>query len=177
MKNRPRKLRWHMASALIITTVLLWLGFVLLAYNSRLNELEDAVGNTFQSTRSTLQTNVLSAYQENRANGLGERADHILMSSLSNQSMNGIEFMNGGTALAVRAGENLVRSQITWGLGYEAEDDQAWYLYFDQGLDDEGQLEFARWMIDHRSGWAYAIYPLEGESGRNGEAVHTRIQV
>lgn len=177
MKNRPRKLRWHLASALIVTTVLLWLGFVLLAYNSRLNELEDSVGNTFQGTKITLQTNVLSAYQENRANGLGERADHILMSSLSNQSMNGIEFMNGGTALAVRVGENLVRSQITWGLGYEAEDDQAWYLYFDQGLDDEGQLEFARWMIDYRSGWAYAIYPLaeEGENGSTGDGTFARI--
>ena len=115
MKNRPKRLRWHLASALIVTTVLLWLGFVLLAYNSRLNELEDTVGNTFQSTRSTLQTDALSAYQENRANGLGERADHILMSHLSGLSMNGIESMDGGTALAVKLGETLVRSQITWG--------------------------------------------------------------
>lgn len=164
MKNRPKRLRWHLASALIVTTVLLWLGFVLLVYNNRMGELEDAVGNAFQSTRSTLQTDALSAYQENRANGLGERADHILMSHLSGLSMNGIHSMNGGTALAVRVGEGLVRSQITWGLGYEAEDDQAWYLYFDQGLDDEGQMDFARWMIDHRSGWAYAIYPPEAEN-------------
>ena len=177
MTNSPRKLRWHLASALIVTTVLLWLGFALLAYNSRLNELEDSVGNTFQSTRSTLQTDALSAYQENRANGLGERADHILMSHLSSLSMNGIEFMNGGTALAVKLGEATVRSQITWGLGYEAENDQVWYLYFDQGLDDEGQMEFARWMIDHRSGWAYAIYPggEENESDSTGDGTFARI--
>ena len=85
--------------------------------------------------------------------------------------------MNGGTALAVKLGEAMVRSQITWGLGYEAKDDQAWYLYFDQGLDDEGQTEFARWMIDHRSGWAYAIYPLgeENESDSTGDGTFARI--
>ena len=85
MKNRPKRLRWHLASALIVTTVLLWLGFVLLVYNNRMGELEDAVGNAFQSTKITLQTDGLSAYQENRSNGLGDRADHILMSDLSNQ--------------------------------------------------------------------------------------------
>ncbi len=177
MKNRPKRLRWHLASALIVTTVLLWLGFVLLVYNNRMGELEDAVGNAFQSTKITLQTDGLSAYQENRANGLGERADHILMSYLSNQSMNGIHSMNGGTALAVKLGETLVRSQITWGLGYEAEDDQAWYLYFDQGLDDEGQMDFARWMIAHRSGWAYGIYPSaeESQGGSTGDGIFARI--
>ena len=154
MKSRPKKLRWHLASALIATIMLLWLGFVLLAYNSRLGELEDAAGSSFQGTKSTLHTDTLPAYRANRANGLGERADHILMSHLSSLSMNGIHSMDGGTALAVKLGEATVRSQITWGRGYAVDDDQEWYLYFDQGLDDEGQMEFARWMIDHRSGWA-----------------------
>ena len=168
MKSRPKRLRWRLASALIATAALLWLGFVLLVYNSRLGELRDTASRAFQQTRSSVQLDALSAYRENRANGLGERADHILMSQLSNLSMDGIRAMDGGTALAVKLGEATVRSQITWGQGYEADNGQAWYLYFDQGLDDQGQMEFARWMIDHRSGWAYAIYPLEGESGRNG---------
>ena len=95
MKNRPRKLRWHLASALIVTTVLLWLGFALLVYNSRMAELEDAVGNSFQRTTSSLRMDALSAYQENRANGLGERADHILMSHLSSLTLDGIRDMDG----------------------------------------------------------------------------------
>lgn len=177
MKNRPRKLRWHLASALIVTTVLLWLGFALLVYNSRMAELEDAVGNSFQRTTSSLRMDALSAYQENRANGLGERADHILMSHLSSLTLDGIRDMDGGTALAVKLGEATVRSQITWGQGYAADNDQAWYLYFDQGLDDEGQMDFARWMINHRSGWAYAIYPLaeEGEDDSTGDGTFARI--
>ena len=177
MKSRPKKLRWHLASALIATIVLLWLGFVLLAYNSRLGELEDAAGSSFQGTKSTLQTDTLPAYRANRANGLGERADHILMSHLSSLTLDGIRDMDGGTALAVKLGEATVRSQITLGRGYAVDDDQAWYLYFDQGLDDEGQMEFARWMIDHRSGWAYAIYPFEEESEGNstGDGTFARI--
>ena len=177
MRSKPRRLRWRLASALIATTVLLWLGFALLVYNSRMGELEDAVDNTFQRTKSGLQMDALSAYQENRANGLGERADHILMSHLSSLTLDGIRDMDGGTALAVRLGEAMVRSQITWGLGYEADDDQEWYLYFDQGLDDEGQMDFARWMIDHRSGWAYAIYPFEEEreSDSTGDGTFARI--
>lgn len=85
--------------------------------------------------------------------------------------------MNGGTALAVRLGEAMVRSQITWGRGYAADDDQEWYLYFDQGLNDEGQMEFARWMIDHRSDWACAIYPLEeeNEGDSTGDGTFARI--
>lgn len=177
MKSRPKKLRWHLVSALIATIMLLWLGFVLLAYNSRLGELEDAAGSSFQGTKSTLQTDTLPAYRANRANGLGERADHILMSHLSSLSMNGIHSMDGGTALAVKLGEATVRSQITWGQGYAADNDQAWYLYFDQGLDDEGQMDFARWMINHRSGWAYAIYPRgkENESNSTGDGTFARI--
>ena len=95
--------------------MLLWLGFVLLAYNSRLGELEDAAGSSFQGTKCTLQTDTLPAYRANRANGLGERADHILMSHLSSLTLDGIRDMDGGTALAVKLGEATVRSQITWG--------------------------------------------------------------
>ena len=176
MKGRPRRLRWQLASALVVTTLLLWAGFVLLVYNSRLSELEDTVSSTFQGTRSSLQLDALPAYRENRANGLGERADHILMSHLSSLTMDGIHSMDGGTALAVKLGENLVRSQITWGMGYEAGEDQGWYLYFDPWLDDQGQMDFARWMMAHRSGWAYGIYPPGEENDEGaGDGTFARI--
>ena len=177
MKSRPKRLRWQLASALIATTLLLWMGFVLLVYSNRLSELEDAVGNTFQQTRGSLQQGALATYKENRANGLGERADHILMYHLSNLTMDGIHAIDGGTALAVKLGGNLVRSQITWGLGYEADHEQAWYLYFDQGLDDQGQMAFARWMIAHRNGWAYSVYPPGADNGGEdtGDGTFARI--
>ena len=80
--NRPRKLRWRPARALIFSTLLLWLGFVLLMYNNRLGELENSVSNIYQRTRTSLQQSIRTD-QENRASGLGARADHLLMRSLS----------------------------------------------------------------------------------------------
>lgn len=176
-KNRSQRLRWHLAKALIVTALLLWMSFVLLLYNNRLSELEDAVVNVFQRARSSLQVDVLPAYQDNRTNGLWERADHILMFTLSTLSLDGIQAMDGGTAMAAKLGETMVRSQITWGRGYETDSDQSWYLYFDQGLDDQGQMEFARWMIAHRNGWSYNIYPLddETESGSTGDGTFARV--
>lgn len=162
-KERPKKLRWRLARALIASTLLLWLGFVLLVYNNRLGELEDSVSNIYQRTKNSLRQSTLTTDQENRASGLGARADHMLMFSLSNLQLDGIYSIDGGTALAVQRGETLVRSQITWGLGYEASSEQPWYLYFDQGLDDQGQMEFTRWMMAHRSGWSYELFP-PGES-------------
>lgn len=160
-KDRPRPLRWRLARALTVTAVLLWLGFVLLLYNSRASELTSAVNTIFQQTRSSLQLDALPSYQENRAGESRDRADHILMSHLSSLSLDGIRDMDGGTALAVKLGETMVRSQLTWGQGYEAGSEEQWYLYFDQGLDDQGQLDLARWIIDHREGWAYNVYPSE----------------
>ena len=177
MKSKPKRLRWQMASALIMTTLFLWLGFVLLVYNNRMSELGDAVSNTYQQTRISLRLNALEAYKENRANGLGERADHILMNHLSDLTMDGIHAMDGGTALAVKLGKNLVRSQITWGMGYEADCEEAWYLYFDEELDDQEQLAFARWMIAHRNGWAYSIHPPGEENGSESIGDGTFAQI
>lgn len=166
--NRPRKLRWRLARALIFSTLLLWLGFVVLMYNNRLGELEDSVSNIYQRTRTSLQQSIRTD-QENRVGGMGPRADHMLMFSLSDLQLDGIHSLDGGTALAVQTGDSLVRSQITWGLGYEASGEQPWYLYFDQGLDDQGQLEFTRWMMAHRSSWSYELFPPgEGSPGENG---------
>ena len=42
----------------------------------------------------------------------------------------------------------------------------AWYLYFDDGLDDEGQLKLARWLTQHRSrSWDFALYPSDSWPG------------
>ena len=42
----------------------------------------------------------------------------------------------------------------------------AWYLYFDDGLDDEGQLKLARWLTQHRSrSWDFTLYPPDSWPG------------
>ena len=170
-KHRPRKLRWRLARALIVSTLLLWLGFLLMVYNNRLGELEDFVSNTTYRTQTSLQQRTLTTDQENRADGLGPRSDHLLMESLSNLQLDGISNIDGGAALAVQTGDSLVRSQITWGRGYEADNEQAWFLYFDQGLDGQGQMDFTRWMMAHRDGWSYELFPPgenRGESTADG---------
>lgn len=42
------------------------------------------------------------------------------------------------------------RSQLAWGSGYEDgfSTGRLWYFWLDEGLDDEGQLAFARWLMD-----------------------------
>ncbi len=176
-KDRPRPLRRRLAHAMIFTALLLWLGFVFLVYNNRARELVSVINTSFQSTRSSLRLDVLPAYRENRAGGERDRADHILMSHLTSLTLGGVSGMDGGVALAVRQGKNVVRSQLTLGWGYEAGSDQARYLYFDQGLDDRGQLDFARWMIAHRSNWAYSIYPPGEEAGDDsaGDGTFARV--
>ena len=61
----------------------------------------------------------------------------------------------------------MFRSQITWGYGYEEEEemDQRWYLTFDQGLDRKGHLAFGRWLLEHRRSWSYALRPAGEEMG------------
>ena len=174
-KHRPRKLRWRLARALIVSTLLLWLGFLLMVYNNRLGELEDSVSNIYQRTRTSLQQSIRTD-QENRADGLGPRSDHLLMESLSNLQLGGISNIDGGAALAVQTGDSLVRSQITWGRGYEADNEQAWFLYFDQGLDDQGQMDFTRWMMAHRDGWSYELFP-PGENGGESTADGTFARI
>jgi len=36
---------------------------------------------------------------------------------------------------------------------------QRWYFSFDEGLDDQGQIALANWIIANRDGWDYTIYP------------------
>ena len=48
---------------------------------------------------------------------------------------------------------NIICSQLAWGTGRDEDAEtysrRDWYLEFDAGLDDEGQLELARWLMEH----------------------------
>ena len=167
-KNRPRKLRWRLAVPLTTAFALLWLGTMALFTNAAVDRLEQTVYIRYNYARSTLEEQS-EIYQNNLSKGLGAEADHILTYNIRSSSMELTGIAEGGIAFLLRdeAGK-VLRSQLTYGYGHEAGVDQGqrWYLYFDGGLDDEGQMNLARWMTENRvRSWEYALYPPESWQG------------
>lgn len=167
-KSRPRRLRWRLAVPLTVAFFLLWLGTMVVLTNSACDRLEGTVSQEYEYAQKALEEQ-WEIYQNNRDNGLGAQADHILMYNLSAASGGLTDIGEGGMAFLVRnsLGQE-VRSQLAYGYGHEAGVDQGqrWYLYFDDGLDDEGQLKLARWLTQHRSrSWDLALYPPDSWPG------------
>ena len=163
-REKARALRWRLAAPLMATFVLLWLGVVAMLFSDSCREVEQSANMARQETLDALDE-YWQTYENNRAKGLGDEAATILRYWLSSAAMGRLEPMDGGMALLARDAETgtVIRSQITWGYGHEEGVDQGqrWYLTFDQGLDREGQLELARWMVANRDGWDYSIYPTD----------------
>ena len=167
-KSRPRRLRWRLAVPLTVAFFLLWLGTMVVLTNSACGRLEGTVSQEYEYAQKALEEQ-WEIYQNNRDNDLGAQADHILMYNLSAASGGLTDIGEGGMAFLVRnsLGQE-VRSQLAYGYGHEAGVDQGqrWYLYFDDGLDDEGQLKLARWLTQHRSrSWDFALYPSDSWPG------------
>ena len=167
-KSRPRRLRWRLAVPLTVAFFLLWLGTMVVLTNSACGRLEGTVSQEYEYAQKALEEQ-WEIYQNNRDNDLGAQADHILMYNLSAASGGLTDIGEGGMAFLVRnsLGQE-VRSQLAYGYGHEAGVDQGqrWYLYFDDGLDDEGQLQLARWLTQHRSrSWDFALYPSDSWPG------------
>ena len=167
-KSRPRRLRWRLAVPLTVAFFLLWLGTMVVLTNFACDRLEGTVSQEYEYAQKALEEQ-WEIYQNNRDNGLGAQADHILMYNLSAASGGLTDIGEGGMAFLVRnsLGQE-VRSQLAYGYGHEAGVDQGqrWYLYFDDGLDDEGQLQLARWLTQHRSrSWDFALYPPDSWPG------------
>ena len=167
-KSRPMRLRWRLAVPLTVAFFLLWLGTMVVLTNSACDRLEGTVSQEYEYAQKALEEQ-WEIYQNNRDNGLGAQADHILMYNLSAASGGLTDIGEGGMAFLVRnsLGQE-VRSQLAYGYGHEAGVDQGqrWYLYFDDGLDDEGQLQLARWLTQHRSrSWDFALYPPDSWPG------------
>ena len=166
--KRPRRLRWRLAVPLTAAFFLLWLGTMVVLTNSACDRLEGTVSQEYEYAQKALEEQ-WEIYQNNRDNDLGAQADHILMYNLSAASGGLTDIGEGGMAFLVRnsLGQE-VRSQLAYGYGHEAGVDQGqrWYLYFDDGLDDEGQLKLARWLTQHRSrSWDFALYPSDSWPG------------
>lgn len=186
--KRPRRLRWRLAVPLTVAFFLLWLGTMVVLTNSACDRLEGTVSQEYEYAQKALEEQ-WEIYQNNRDNGLGAQADHILMYNLSAASGGLTDIGEGGMAFLVRnsLGQE-VRSQLAYGYGHEAGVDQGqrWYLYFDDGLDDEGQLQLARWLTQHRSrSWDFALYPPDswpwdtltedGSNPPNADGTYARV--
>lgn len=187
-KSRPRRLRWRLAVPLTVAFFLLWLGTMVVLTNSACDRLEGTVSQEYEYAQKALEEQ-WEIYQNNRNNDLGAQADHILMYNLSAASGGLTDIGEGGMAFLVRnsLGQE-VRSQLAYGYGHEAGVDQGqrWYLYFDSGLDDEGQLQLARWITQHRSrSGDFALYPPDswqwdtltedGSNPPNADGTYARV--
>ena len=167
MKNRSGRLRRRLAVPLTAAFALLWLGTMLLLTNAAADRLEQEASLQYQSARETLEEQ-WGYYENNLAKGLGAQADHIMMYNLSSAALGLTQIDEGGMAFLARdeAG-NEIRSQLAFGYGHEISVDvgQRWHLYFDNGLDDAGQIRLARWIVEHRSGWDFSLYPPDAWLG------------
>lgn len=166
--QRARRLRWRLAVPLTVAFFLLWLGTMVVLTDSACDRLEGTVSQEYEYAQKALEEQ-WEIYQNNRDNDLGAQADHILMYNLSAASGGLTDIGEGGMAFLVRnsLGQE-VRSQLAYGYGHEAGVDQGqrWYLYFDDGLDDQGQLQLARWLTQHRSrSWDFTLYPPDSWPG------------
>ena len=85
--------------------------------------------------------------------------------------------MDGGIAFVMSTATEYVRSQLAWGWGHQEGIDlgQRWYFSFDEGLDNQGQIALANWIIAHRNNWAYIIYPQNDEYGNNSNGSFARV--
>lgn len=187
-RNRPRKLRWRLAVPLTTAFALLWLGTMALLTNFTCEKLEQTVSMRYNSARSTMEEQY-EVYQNNLSKGLGAKADHIMTYNLSAAALTLTDFGEGGMAFLMRDEEGKeIRSQLTYGYGHEAGVDQGerWHLYFDSGLDDAGQLQLARWIVEHRNwDWPFSLYPPdsirgeavaeEGSDLRNYDGTYARV--
>lgn len=187
-RNRPRKLRWRLAVPLTTAFALLWLGTMALLTNFTCEKLEQTVSMRYNSARSTMEEQY-EVYQNNLSKGLGAKADHIMTYNLSAAALTLTDFGEGGMAFLIRDEEGKeIRSQLTYGYGHEAGVDQGerWHLYFDSGLDDAGQLQLARWIVEHRNwDWPFSLHPPdsirgeavaeEGSDLRNYDGTYARV--
>lgn len=148
--TRPRRLRRRIALPLFLAFAMLWLGCMALLTAAARDELELKVNSTVNNLRRDLQTE-LELHLERLEGDSAEYAGDYLRSNLSWDSMRLTGIGESAMDLLVIDGEGgQFRSQLAWGSGYEDgfSTGRLWYFWLDEGLDDEGQLAFARWLTD-----------------------------
>ena len=168
-KKRARRLRWRLMQSLTVTFVLLWLGTMVLFTSNTCSDMESGAKTAARAAQTSVDEHY-EFYTNNIASGLGEQANHILSGNLSSLSLGQVSEMHGGMAFVVRTLYGYERSQLSWGWGNQEGTDlgQRWYFSFDEGLDDQGQIALANWIIANRDGWDYTIYPDEYRNSNTG---------
>lgn len=171
-EERPRRLRRRVALPLILAFALLWLGCMALLTGAEQDELELRLSTTVNSTLETL-TSKWRQYQEQLEGRYAEDAGNSLRYNISGYSMALTDVAEGGMAFLIRGedGEEF-RSQLTWGLGCEEGfgREPSWYLFFDEGLDDAGQMDFARWLMGLRESSSFVL-DSEGKTAVGAEGM------
>ena len=148
--SKPRSLRRRIALPLFLAFALLWLGSMALLTAAAKDELELKIGSTINGLRRDLQAELELHLERLEGDSAGYAGDY-LRSNLSWASMSLTGIGESAMDLLVKDGEGgQFRSQLAWGSGYEDgfSTGRLWYFWLDEGLDDEGQLAFARWLTD-----------------------------
>lgn len=170
--ERPRRLRRRVALPLILAFALLWLGCMALLTGAERDELELRLSTTVSSTRETL-TSKWTQYQEQLEGRYAEDAGNMLRYDISGCSMALADVSEGGMAFLIRdeAGEEF-SSQLAWGYGCEEGfgREPSWYLFFDEGLDDAGQIAFAKWLMGIRESSSFVL-DSAGETDLGAESM------
>ena len=147
MKNRPKRLRWRLAAPLTMAFFLLWAGTMALLTYAAYQELEQTVEVEYRDVLTSLQWH-WDDYEAALAAGRGTENAPRVEYNLSSGSEALTDIGEGALAYLIRdeAG-NVLRSQLAYGWGMDWS--RKWYLHFDGGLDDQGQLELAQWIVQH----------------------------
>ena len=170
-KRRARPLRRRLALPLAAAFAGLWLGTMALFTSRAYGEMESYVNRQYQSVQDSLDREY-QAYRENVARGNGALAASVAGNTLTSYSYGLNSVAEGGMAILIADEDGtIIRSQLSYGHGYEDGPNQGryWALELDSALDDLGQLELARWLLQHRFEGTFQIYPPEYAYGERGE--------
>lgn len=162
--GKPRRLRWRLTVPLAAAFAALWLGTMALFTAKTQDNLKSTVTRQIQRVHDYIDMQ-WEYYENNTVKGLGAEAANILRSNISGYTTLLTNLHEGGMAVWLQDGEGtMIRSQLAGGYGHVegVDEGQRWYLEFDSGLDDSGQLALAQWIQDHRRGdYAYVLYPAD----------------
>lgn len=183
-KKQPARLRWYLFRTLIITFTMLWIATMLLFTKTTYDQIQLNLESAARSVKTaaedyynefyTKNTSEIPVYAADDTNETTDEAYISLQNYLSYLSIGEFSESDGGAAIAVCTGSKTARSQIAWGYGNTEGMDrgQTWYLSFDDGLDDAGQIQLAEWIIANRNSWSYMLYSEndgDGSAGKPGD--------
>lgn len=162
--DQPKSIRRHLLLPLLVTFMLLW--FMMMSLITQYTYLE--IGKDVRIIEKTLLSEINAQqeiYQRN-VTPLEAEANHILRMNLNDIAYRQLENVDGGISLSLRTNEGYIKNQYAWGWGHfdGIDEGQRWYFSFDEGLDEDGQIQLAQWLDNHRESSYYVLYPKQEDS-------------